>query len=110
MEWSGFKNIKILFSTNLVHKSLCVFFVFQVTSLTCRVAELEGLLDRGDRERNSLNTQLEESFKKLTTQETNNSRVQKAHTGNSIMLHHKCFDLFIILYFSFECSLNPEQF
>ncbi|KAB5581896.1 hypothetical protein PHYPO_G00180830 [Pangasianodon hypophthalmus] len=46
-----------------------------VTSLTCRVAELEGLLDRGDRERNSLNTQLEEAFKKLTTQETDNSRV-----------------------------------
>ncbi|KAM9477885.1 serologically defined colon cancer antigen 8 homolog [Clarias gariepinus] len=46
-----------------------------VTSLTCRVAELEGLLDRGDRERNSLNTHLEEAFKKLTAQETDNSRV-----------------------------------
>ncbi|KAG7334233.1 hypothetical protein KOW79_002640 [Hemibagrus wyckioides] len=46
-----------------------------VTSLTCRVAELEGLLDRGVRERNSLNTQLEEAFKKLTAQETDNSRV-----------------------------------
>ncbi|XP_060781616.1 serologically defined colon cancer antigen 8 homolog isoform X2 [Neoarius graeffei] len=46
-----------------------------VTSLTCRVAELEGLLDRGDRQRNSLNTQLEEAFKKLTAQETDNSRV-----------------------------------
>ncbi|XP_047668487.1 serologically defined colon cancer antigen 8 homolog isoform X2 [Tachysurus fulvidraco] len=45
-----------------------------VTSLTCRVAEQEGLLDRGDRERNSLNTQLEEAFKKLTAQETDNSR------------------------------------
>ncbi|KAF7710637.1 serologically defined colon cancer antigen 8 homolog isoform X1 [Silurus meridionalis] len=46
-----------------------------VTSLTCRVAELEGLLDRGERERNSLNTQLEEAFKKLTAQEADNSRV-----------------------------------
>ncbi|XP_062852072.1 serologically defined colon cancer antigen 8 homolog isoform X2 [Trichomycterus rosablanca] len=46
-----------------------------VKSLTRRVAELEGLLDRADRERNSLNTQLEEAFKKLTSQETESSRL-----------------------------------
>lgn len=45
-----------------------------VTSLTRRVAELEGLLDRGVREKNSLNTQLEEAFKKLTSQETESSK------------------------------------
>ncbi|XP_036429736.1 serologically defined colon cancer antigen 8 homolog [Colossoma macropomum] len=45
-----------------------------VTSLTRRVAELEGLLDRGERERNSLNTQLEEAFKKLTSQEAESSK------------------------------------
>lgn len=67
-------------------KYRCAFSVFQVTSLTCRVAELEGLLDRGDRERNSLNTQLEEAFKKLTAQEADNSRVEKALTWNTIIL------------------------
>ncbi|KAL7877564.1 hypothetical protein SRHO_G00042070 [Serrasalmus rhombeus] len=45
-----------------------------VTSLTRRVAELEGLWDRGERERNSLNTQLEEAFKKLTSQEAESSK------------------------------------
>ncbi|XP_022540666.1 serologically defined colon cancer antigen 8 homolog isoform X1 [Astyanax mexicanus] len=45
-----------------------------VTSLTRRVAELEGLLDRGEREKNSLNTQLEEAFKKLTSQESDSSK------------------------------------
>ncbi|KAI4892057.1 hypothetical protein NFI96_022364, partial [Prochilodus magdalenae] len=45
-----------------------------VTSLTRRVAELEGLLDRGEREKNSLNAQLEETFKKLTSQEAESSK------------------------------------
>ncbi|XP_066535095.1 serologically defined colon cancer antigen 8 homolog isoform X2 [Hoplias malabaricus] len=45
-----------------------------VTSLTRRVAELEGLLDRGERERNSLNTQLDDAFKKLTAQEAESSK------------------------------------
>lgn len=107
------KKIFCRFYSAILHKALCVFFVFQVTSLTCRVAELQGLLDRGDRERNSLNTQLEEAFKKLTTQETDNSRVQKSHTGNSIMLrgffnhfHHRCSGLSTMLYFSYESKLN----
>uniref|UniRef100_A0A8C1VX90 Serologically defined colon cancer antigen 8 n=1 Tax=Cyprinus carpio TaxID=7962 RepID=A0A8C1VX90_CYPCA len=46
-----------------------------VTSLSQRVAELEGLLERGERDRNSLNGQLEEAYKKLTAQETESSKV-----------------------------------
>ncbi|XP_016127680.1 serologically defined colon cancer antigen 8 homolog isoform X2 [Sinocyclocheilus grahami] len=46
-----------------------------VTSLSQRVAELEGLLERGQRDRNSLNGQLEEAYKKLTAQETDSSKV-----------------------------------
>ncbi|KAK1791521.1 hypothetical protein P4O66_013521, partial [Electrophorus voltai] len=46
-----------------------------VSSLTQRVAELEGLVGRGERERNSLNTQLEEAFRKLTSQEADSSKV-----------------------------------
>ncbi|KTG07415.1 hypothetical protein cypCar_00018543, partial [Cyprinus carpio] len=47
----------------------------RVTSLSQRVAELEGLLERGERDRNSLNGQLEEAYKKLTAQETESSKV-----------------------------------
>jgi len=46
-----------------------------VTNLSQRVAELEGLLDRGERDRNSLNGQLEEAYKKLTAQEMESSKV-----------------------------------
>ncbi|XP_043112013.1 serologically defined colon cancer antigen 8 homolog isoform X2 [Puntigrus tetrazona] len=46
-----------------------------VTSLSQRVAELEGLLERGDRDRNSLNGQLEEVYKRFTAQETESSKV-----------------------------------
>uniref|UniRef100_A0A8C1T8Q2 Serologically defined colon cancer antigen 8 n=1 Tax=Cyprinus carpio TaxID=7962 RepID=A0A8C1T8Q2_CYPCA len=46
-----------------------------VTSLSQRVAEFEGLLERGERDRNSLNGQLEEAYKKLTAQETDSSKV-----------------------------------
>jgi len=46
-----------------------------VTNLSQRVAELEGLLDRGERDRNSLNGQLEEAYKKLTAQEMDSSKV-----------------------------------
>uniref|UniRef100_A0A671S272 Serologically defined colon cancer antigen 8 n=1 Tax=Sinocyclocheilus anshuiensis TaxID=1608454 RepID=A0A671S272_9TELE len=46
-----------------------------VTGLSQRVAELEGLLERGERDRNSLNGQLEEAYKKLTAQETESSKV-----------------------------------
>uniref|UniRef100_A0A8C2ILD4 Serologically defined colon cancer antigen 8 n=1 Tax=Cyprinus carpio TaxID=7962 RepID=A0A8C2ILD4_CYPCA len=46
----------------------------EVTSLSQRVAEFEGLLERGERDRNSLNGQLEEAYKKLTAQETDSSK------------------------------------
>ncbi|XP_056327046.1 serologically defined colon cancer antigen 8 homolog isoform X2 [Danio aesculapii] len=46
-----------------------------VSSLSQRVAELQGLLDRGERDRNSLNSQLEEAYRKLTAQETDSSKV-----------------------------------
>lgn len=46
-----------------------------VTSLSQRVAELEGLMERGERDRNSLNSQLEEAYKKLTEQEADGSKV-----------------------------------
>uniref|UniRef100_A0AAR2J745 Serologically defined colon cancer antigen 8 n=1 Tax=Pygocentrus nattereri TaxID=42514 RepID=A0AAR2J745_PYGNA len=46
----------------------------QTVSFLQEVAELEGLWDRGERERNSLNTQLEEAFKKLTSQEAESSK------------------------------------
>ncbi|XP_031434964.1 serologically defined colon cancer antigen 8 homolog [Clupea harengus] len=46
-----------------------------VGRLTQRVAELEGLMERGDRERSSLTGQLEEAYRKLTNQEEDNSKV-----------------------------------
>ncbi|XP_056616176.1 serologically defined colon cancer antigen 8 homolog [Triplophysa dalaica] len=46
-----------------------------VTSLSQRVAEVEGLLEWGKRDRNSLNAQLEEAYKKLTAQETDSNKV-----------------------------------
>lgn len=51
-----------------------------MTSLSQRVAELEGLLERGERDRNSLNGQLEEAYKKLTAQETESSKVQPSES------------------------------
>lgn len=47
-----------------------------MTSLSQRVAELEGLQERGERDRNSLNGQLEEAYKKLTAQEMDSSKVK----------------------------------
>lgn len=46
-----------------------------LSSLSQKVAELQGLLDRGERDRNSLNSQLEEAYKKLTVQETDSSKM-----------------------------------
>uniref|UniRef100_A0A4W5NY45 SHH signaling and ciliogenesis regulator sdccag8 n=1 Tax=Hucho hucho TaxID=62062 RepID=A0A4W5NY45_9TELE len=46
-----------------------------VASLSQRVAELEGQLARGDRERGSLSTQLDETLRKLTSQELDTSKV-----------------------------------
>lgn len=46
----------------------------QVGSLSQRVAELEGLMERADREKTSLTGQLEEVYRKLTEQEADNSK------------------------------------
>uniref|UniRef100_A0A1A8JHK4 Serologically defined colon cancer antigen 8 n=1 Tax=Nothobranchius kuhntae TaxID=321403 RepID=A0A1A8JHK4_NOTKU len=46
-----------------------------VSNLSQRVAELEGHLDRGHRERGSLTTQLEDTLNKLTSQEQQNAKV-----------------------------------
>ncbi len=61
-----------------------------MTSLSQRVAELESLLERGERDRNSLNSQLEEAYKKLTAQETDSSKVQPSknlpHNNQSLLI------------------------
>uniref|UniRef100_A0A8C6NIE9 SHH signaling and ciliogenesis regulator sdccag8 n=1 Tax=Nothobranchius furzeri TaxID=105023 RepID=A0A8C6NIE9_NOTFU len=46
-----------------------------VSNLSQRIAELEGHLDRGHRERGSLTTQLEDTLNKLTSQEQQNAKV-----------------------------------
>lgn len=46
-----------------------------VASLSQRVAELEGQLARGDRDRGSLSTQLDETLRKLASQEQDTSKV-----------------------------------
>ncbi|XP_037541874.1 serologically defined colon cancer antigen 8 homolog [Nematolebias whitei] len=46
-----------------------------VSSLSQRVAELEVQLDRAQRERKSLTSELEETFSKLTNQEQDNAKV-----------------------------------
>ncbi len=61
-----------------------------MTSLSQRVAELEGVLERGERDRNSLNSQLEEAYKKLTAQETDSSKVlpseNRPHNNQSLLI------------------------
>uniref|UniRef100_A0A1A7X961 Serologically defined colon cancer antigen 8 n=1 Tax=Iconisemion striatum TaxID=60296 RepID=A0A1A7X961_9TELE len=46
-----------------------------VSNLSQRVAELEGQLDRGHRERGSLTTQLEDTLNKLNSQEQQNAKI-----------------------------------
>ncbi|XP_028278399.1 serologically defined colon cancer antigen 8 homolog isoform X2 [Parambassis ranga] len=46
-----------------------------VSSLSQRVAELEGQLDRAHRDKSSLTNQLEDTFRKLTSQEQDNTQV-----------------------------------
>lgn len=46
-----------------------------MSSLSQRVAELEGQLDRAHREQKSLSNQLEETLSKLTSQEQENAKV-----------------------------------
>lgn len=49
--------------------------VCQVSSLSQRVAELEGQLDRVHRDKSSLTNQLEDTLRKLTSQEQDNTQV-----------------------------------
>lgn len=50
--------------------------VYQVSSLSQSVAELEGQLDRAHRDKSSLTNQLEDTHRKLTSQEQDNTKVQ----------------------------------
>lgn len=59
-------------------ENLCVY---QVSSLSQRVAELEGQLDRVHRDKSSLTNQLEDTLRKLTSQEQDNTKVQCVHSA-----------------------------
>lgn len=47
----------------------------QVSRLSQRAAELEGQLDRAHRDKNSLTSQLEDTLRKLTSEEQDNTKV-----------------------------------
>lgn len=49
--------------------------MYQVSSLSQHVAELEGQLDRAHRDKSSLTKQLEDALCKLTSQEQDNTKV-----------------------------------
>lgn len=53
--------------------------VYQVSSLSQHVAELEGELDRAHRDRSSLTSQLEDTLRQLTSQEQHNTQVHGLH-------------------------------
>ena len=57
-----------------VRVSVCLR-VCQVSNLSQQVAELEGQLDRANRERTSLTNQLEDTLRKLTNQEQESTTV-----------------------------------
>lgn len=50
--------------------------VYQVSSLSQHVAELEGQLGRADRDKSSLTKQLEDTLAKLTSLEQDNTKVR----------------------------------
>lgn len=50
--------------------------LYQVSGLSQRVAELEGQLDRTHRDKSSLTNQLEDTLRKLTSQEQDNTKVR----------------------------------
>lgn len=52
---------------------------YQVSSLSQRVAEVEGQLDRAHRDKNSLTSQLEDALRKLTSQEQDYTKVYSVH-------------------------------
>lgn len=55
--------------------------LYQVSSLSQRVAELEGQLDRVHRDKSSLTNQLEDTLRKLTSQEQDNTKVHCVQCG-----------------------------
>jgi len=55
----------------------------QVSSLSQRVAELEGQLDRAHRDKSSLTNQLEDTLSKLTSQEQDNTKVHEVLCGGN---------------------------
>lgn len=75
---------------------LCICVVCQVSSLSQRVAELEGQLDRAHRDRSSLTNQLEDTFRKLTSQEQDNTQVHYMQEHSKLMHVYLCF---LCLYF-----------
>lgn len=68
-----------LFFNEMPMEKLCVC-VYQVSSLSQHVAELEGQLDRAHRDKSSLTNQLEDTLHKLTSQEQDNTKVHLKST------------------------------
>lgn len=60
------------FFAEMLMEKLCAY---QVSSLSQRVAELEGQLDRALRDKNSLTSQLEDTLRTFTSQEQDNTKV-----------------------------------
>lgn len=57
----------------------CLFCLCKVSNLSQRVADLEGKLDRANRDKASLTNQLDDTVHKLTSQEQDNTRVDKIY-------------------------------
>lgn len=68
---------------NDIQWKMCVC-VYQVSSLSQRVAELEGQLDRAHRDKSSLTNQLEDTLRKFTSQEQDNTKVHCVHCAKNL--------------------------
>ena len=68
-----------------VRVSVCLR-VCQVSNLSQQVAELEGQLDRANRERTSLTNQLEDTLRKLTNQEQESTTVLNGFLKEAITI------------------------
>ena len=53
--------------------------MYQVSSLSQRVADLEGQLDRAQRDKSSLTNQLEDTLRRITSQEQDHTKVHYVH-------------------------------
>ena len=75
-----------------VRVSVCLR-VCQVSNLSQQVAELEGQLDRANRERTSLTNRLEDTLRKLTNQEQESTTVLNGFLKEEItILNHVWFE------------------